>query len=136
VFRGFALLGEATFFGPAEFLAADFSHGGDFSGAVFCDEARFDNVKFSGDAYFINVEFSGDARFVEATFAGDAMFDGATFSASKSRDARFLDARILHTHDVPPGRRDGTARRQSWPAGWSVRPDADDPRQGTLVRSE
>jgi len=128
---------DATFINSAHFSKAAFTGEALFPGATFSvaptirwrgDDvtynAEFDEATFTGRAVFRRAIFHSDAKFDGATFVGDARFDGATFGRRTGLDG---------THVMDADNRDLV---RLWPDGWIVRPDADDPTRGTLVREQ
>ena len=137
---------KATFAGRALFVFATFNVYAGFRGATFTDGAYFEMTTFTGGALFGGATFTGPADFIGATFTDRATFDAATFTAAAwFLDATFtgpadfigatfphdasLEAKVLHLDDAPLN------ERRSWPSGWTVLPDSDDPRQGKLVKA-
>jgi uncharacterized protein YjbI with pentapeptide repeats len=127
-FSGNAGLGGATFSSDAWFGDAVFSGDAWFTGATFSGGASFTDAEFGGSIVFDLARFDGHAQFGGATFSGDARFTDVTFLNGASLDA----VRILRLDDEELNRR-GTHARRTWPDGWTVLRDADQPTCGTLV---
>ncbi|MEV4483636.1 pentapeptide repeat-containing protein [Micromonospora coxensis] len=143
--------GEATLADKADFREATFTREVKFVGTVFTGSAWFNEVTFKHDARFPFSTFGDSATFYEANFIGGAWFDdvnfggiaffkktifsgGASFGGANASGADFPGARVLPFDDEYLNSDRDVMR--VWPRGWTVRPDADDPTRGTLVRDE
>ncbi|MFE9959237.1 pentapeptide repeat-containing protein [Micromonospora sp. NPDC005299] len=131
---------EATFTLEVEFVGTTFTSGGWFEETTFKHDARFPLSTFGDSVTFYEASFTGGAWFDEAIFGGIAWFKKATFSGGVSFGganaigAEFPDARVLPFDDEYLNSDRDVMR--VWPRGWTVRPDAEDPSFGTLVREE